>query len=199
MAGIRETDINKTREKTRALVESALLIAVGFVLSYITLFKMPQGGSVTPLSMLPLLMIGLRHGSKWGLAGGFVYAGLQMIQDFWPPPTGTVPGYIAVVGLDYIAAFTVLGLSGLFKGRKYGLIYAAPLCLSLRFICHFISGIVVWGVYAGELPVWLYSLTYNGPYMGIELAMTMVVGAVLCKTAPVLFTKTPLSPPSRRQ
>jgi len=177
----------KSRERLRALVESALLIAIGFVLSYVTLFKMPQGGSVTPLSMLPLLMIGLRHGLKWGLAGGLVYAGLQMIQEFWPPPTGTVSGYIAVVALDYIAAFTVLGLSGLFRGKQYGLLYAAPLCILLRFICHFISGIVVWNVYAGELPVWLYSLTYNGSYIAIELVMTMAAGAVLCRTAPMLF------------
>ena len=184
-------EIVNSRRKLLALVESALLIAVGFVLSYITLFKMPQGGSVTPLSMLPLLMIGLRHGLKWGLAGGFVYAVLQMIQEFWPPPTGTVEGYIAVIMLDYVIAFSVLGLSGLFRGKQYGLLYAAPLCIFLRFLCHFISGLVVWNVYKGELPVWLYSLTYNGPYMGIELAMTTAVGVVLCKTAPILFRLKP--------
>jgi len=180
-------DTNKSRENLRALVESALFVAVSFILSYITLFKMPQGGSVTPLSMLPLLTIGLRRGLKWGLGAGFVYAGLQMIQQFWPPPTATVAGYVAVVTLDYMAAFTVLGLSGLFKGKKYGLLYAAPLCLILRFLCHFFSGVTVWGVYAGELPVWLYSLSYNGTYMGVELAMTMIVGVILCKTAPELF------------
>jgi len=180
-------DINKSREHLRSLVESAVLIAVAFVLSYVTLIKMPQGGAVTPVSMLPLLMIGLRCGPKWGLGAGFVYAGLQMMQEFWPPPTATVQGYVAVVMLDYVAAFTVLGLSGLFRGKKYGLLYAAPLCLLLRFLSHFFSGVVVWGIYAGDLPVWLYSLTYNGSYMGVELAMTMLVGAILCKTAPELF------------
>jgi len=180
-------DVNKSREHLRSLVESAVLIAVAFVLSYVTLIKMPQGGAVTPVSMLPLLMIGLRSGLKWGLGAGFVYAGLQMMQEFWPPPTATVQGYIAVVMLDYVAAFTVLGLSGLFRGKKYGLLYAAPLCLLLRFLSHFFSGIVVWGIYAGDLPVWLYSLTYNGSYMGVELAMTVLVGAILCKTAPELF------------
>ena len=178
---------SKSREKIRALVESSLLVALGFVLSYFTLFRLPQGGSVTPFSMLPIMMIGLRHGLKWGLAGGFVFAGLQMLQQFWPPPTGTVEGYIAVILLDYVFAFTVLGLSGLFKGKRYGLLYAAPICLFLRFMSHFISGIIVWNIYAGELPVWLYSLTYNGSYMGLELVLTMIVGAVLCRTAPVLF------------
>jgi len=178
---------SKTRKELRSLVESSLLIALGFVLSYISLLRLPQGGSVTPFSMLPILMIGLRHGLKWGLGGGVVYSGLQMLQQFYPPPTATVSGYISVVLLDYIIAFTVLGLSGFFRGKQYGLLYAAPLCLVLRFLSHFASGIIVWNIYAGELPVWLYSLTYNGSYMGIELVLTMIVGAVLCRTAPVLF------------
>jgi len=176
------------RENLRALVESSLLIALGFILSYITPFKLPWGGSVTPLSMLPILMIGIRHGLKWGLAGGFIYAGLQMLQQFWPPPTGTVEGYIAVVFLDYIAAFTILGLSGLFRGRKFGLLIAAPLCTTLRYLSHFVSGIIVWGVYAQDMPVWLYSLTYNGSYMIPEIVLTTAVSAVLCITAPpILF------------
>ena len=183
--------MNKANSRSHilALVESSLLVAVGFVLSYITVVKMPQGGSVTPLSMLPILMIGLRHGPKWGLGGGFVYACLQMLQEFWPPPTGTALAYIAVIMLDYIATFTVLGLAGFFKGKKYGLLYAAPLCMILRFLFHFASGIAIWHEYAGDLPVWLYSLTYNGSYLGVELAGTMAVGFVLCRTAPILFRK----------
>ena len=179
---------SKSRKELRALVESALLVALGFILSYITPFRLPWGGSVTPLSMLPILMIGLRHGLKWGLAGGFIYACLQMLQQFWPPPTGTVQGYIAVVMLDYIVAFTVLGLSGLFRGMKFGLLIAAPICLTLRYLSHFISGMVVWGIYADGMPVWLYSLTYNGSYMIPEIVLTTIVSAVLCATAPpILF------------
>ena len=184
----------KKHKELRSLVESSLLIALGFVLSYISLFRLPQGGSVTPFSMLPILIVGLRHGIKWGVGSGFVYSGLQMLQQFYPPPTATVAGYISVIMLDYIAAFTVLGLSGLFKGRQYGLLYAVPICLILRFISHFASGIIVWNIYAGELPVWLYSLTYNGSYMGIELALTMIAGAVLCRTAPFLFIKSSTLP-----
>jgi thiamine transporter len=90
--------------------------------------------------------------------------------------------------LDYILAFSVLGLSGFFKGKPYGLLYAAPLCIFLRFLSHFVSGIVIWNIYAGEMPVWLYSLTYNGSYMGLELAITVTVSAILCKTAPILFS-----------
>jgi len=176
----------------RALLESSLLVALGFILSYITPFKLPWGGSVTPLSMLPVLMIGIRHGLKWGLAGGFLYSGLQMLQQFYPPPTGTVEGFISVVMLDYIMAFSVLGLSGFFKGKKYGLMIAAPICLSLRFVSHFISGIVVWGIYAEDAPVWLYSLSYNGSYMIPEIVLTTIVGVVLYYTAPlILFSAAP--------
>jgi len=184
--------IKNSHENLRALVESSLLVAIGFALSYITPFRLPWGGSVTPLSMLPILMIGLRHGLKWGILGGIVFACLQMLQQFWPPPTGTIEGYIAVVMLDYIVAFGVLGLSGLFRGKKFGLLYAAPLCLCLRYLSHFISGMVVWGIYADNMPVWLYSLTYNGSYMIPEILLTTIVGAVLCLTAPpILFNFTP--------
>ena len=180
----------ESRENLRALVETSLLVAIGYILSFVSHLiglEMPQGGSFTLLSMLPILTIGLRHGVKWGLGGGFVYACLQMLTQFMPPPTGTIFGYISVIMLDYIIAFTVLGLSGFFRGNKYGLLYASPLCLFLRFICHFVSGIVIWNMYAGELPVWLYSLSYNGSYMGFELVSTMVVGAILCSKAPFLF------------
>ena len=186
---------SKSRENLRALIESSILIAIGFALSYVSPLRLPFGGSVTPLSMLPILMIGVRHGLKWGLLGGFVYAGLQMIQQFWAPPTGTVAGFVAVIMLDYVVAFTVLGLSGLFKGRKYGLLFAAPLCLTLRFASHFISGIVVWGVFAEDMPVWLYSLSYNGLYMVPEIVVTTVVSAALCVVAPpILFN---LSTPAK--
>ena len=181
--------IDKVRgqKNLRALIESALLIAIAFILSYITLVKLPQGGAVTPLSMLPLLMIGLRHGPKWGICGGFIYACLQMLQEFWPPPSGTVTAYISVILLDYIIAFSVLGFSGFFRGRRYATLLAAPFCIFLRFLSHFFSGIFIWSVYAGGRPVWSYSLIYNGSYMGIELVLTTVVCITLYKTAPFLF------------
>ena len=176
-----------SRENVRALTESAILVALGVILSYLVLFRMPQGGSVTPFAMLPVIVIGIRRGLKWGLGSGFVFACLQMIRQFWPPPTATVEGYIAVIMLDYILAYSVLGLSGIFKGKKFGLLFAIPLCITLRFFSHFLSGIIVWSIYAGDQPVWLYSLIYNGSYMGVELVITMAVGAVLCTAAPVLF------------
>jgi len=177
----------KSRENLRALVESSALIAAGFALSYLVLFRLPQGGSITPFSMLPILMIGLRRGFKWGIGGGIVYACLQMLQQFWPPPSGTVTAYISVVLLDYILAFCVLGLSAIFRGKRYGLAYASVLCIFLRFFCHFISGVVIWSDYWRDPGAWLFSLTYNGSYMGVELVLTTIVAFLLCTSAPVLF------------
>ena len=178
----------KRQENLRALAETAMMVAVAFILSFITLFKLPNGGSVTPLSMLPIIVIGLRRGVKWGIGGGIIYACLQMLQSFYPPPTATAMGYAAVVFLDYIFAFGLLGVSGLFKGKRYGILFAAPLCVFLRFLCHFASGIVIWHPYAPEgARVWLYSLTYNGSYMGVELAMTVIAGFLLAKMTPFLL------------
>jgi len=184
----------------RALVESALLVAIGFALSFVRFTIMPQGGSVTLLSMLPILMIGLRHGLKWGLLGGIVYAGLQILQQVWAPPGGTLGAWIAMLAFDYILAFSVLGLSGLFKKSGDGILYAVPLCLGLRYLFHFISGVLIWGYFiTGSLSlsdnlayaeVWSFSLAYNGTYMIPEIAFTMIVGILLYKKAPTLFTVT---------
>jgi len=191
-------ETTKSKE-LRALVESAILVGIGFALSWVRFTVLPQGGSVTLLSMLPLLMIGLRHGLKWGLLSGIVYAGLQMLQQVWAPPTGTVGAWIAMLLLDYILAFTVLGLSGLFKNRKNGILFAVPVCLLLRYFSHFISGVLIWGYFVTgshaltdnlSVPaVWTVSLTYNGSYMIPELVFTMVVSVILWRTAPMLFQK----------
>lgn len=196
----------------RSLVESAILVGIAFALSYVRV-SLPFGGSVTVLSMLPILLIGVRHGIKWGLGSGLVFAGLQMLQQFWAPPTPTFIYFFAVVMLDYVVAFTVLGLSGLFRGKKWGLMYASLLCLPLRFLSHFASGVLVWGYWATywdfpnwletfmagrslfgvDAVVWFYSIIYNGLYMGPELVITTIAAAILCKTAPSLFKVQPQS------
>ena len=83
--------MSKTYSKTRILVECALMIAIGTVLSNIKFFTMPNGGSITLLSMLPFVLVSFRHGAKWGLFTGFVNACLQMIMGFYPPPASTLP------------------------------------------------------------------------------------------------------------
>ena len=115
----------------RRLTESAILIALGFVLSYIQVKAWPQGGGITCFSMLPILLIGFRHGLWWGLGSGLVYSVLQLLQNHaLVPPADGLGTYFAMVALDYVLAFGVLGLSALFRKKKYGLVYASLVCLT---------------------------------------------------------------------
>jgi len=130
--------MSKTYSKTRILVECALMIAIGTVLSNIKFFTMPNGGSITLLSMLPFVLVSFRHGAKWGLFTGFVNACLQMIMGFYPPPASTFLYFLGEVLLDYVLAFMALGLAELFarpfKNRTVGVAvgtFAAGFTLSL--------------------------------------------------------------------
>ena len=96
--------MSKTYSKTRILVECALMIAIGTVLSNIKFFTMPNGGSITLLSMLPFVLVSFRHGAKWGLFTGFVNSCLQMIMGFYPPPASTFLYFLGEVlcnGITY--------------------------------------------------------------------------------------------------
>jgi thiamine transporter len=171
-------------KKTLVLVECALLVALGSVLSLIKIGA-PYGGSFTLASMAPIVLISYRHGIKWGLGSAFVYSLLQMLlpPGFYPPPTKTLLNFAGVVLLDYVVAFTVLGAAAFIgkplKNRALGGAVGAASVTFLRFVCHFVSGILIWGSYAEGQPVWLYSLTYNGSYMLWEIIVTTAVTAIL--------------------
>jgi len=173
---------------TKRLTTSAILIALSAVLSVITVLKMPYEGSVTAASMVPVLAIGFIWGTRQGIVSAFAYALLQMLLGFSAPPVQTVWYFLAVVMLDYIIAFGVLGLSDIFYkmfGKfKYKIALSGGICVILRFLCHFLSGILIWSTYApeGQSPA-LYSLIYNGSYMGVELVITVLVLLLL---APVI-------------
>ena len=169
---------------TRALTESAIMIALATVLSLYAVFKLPNGGSVTIGSMIPILLISLRYPFHWSIAVAFAYSLVQMLTGFYAPPVENLINYILVVLLDYVVAFSVLCLIGpIYQSlgqampARYKLVLAASLCFLLRFVCHFLSGIIIWGVYAPEgQAVWLYSLVYNGSYM---LGECVVSGLIL--------------------
>ena len=166
---------------TKKLTTSAMLIALSLILSMIVLFNAPYGGTVTAGSMVPVIIIGILLGNKWGLLSGFVYSLLQMLTGgIVPPPTPSLLLYVLVILLDYLVAFTVLGLSGLFmnsiKNKKVSIPLSGAFVMLLRFICHFLSGILIWHTYAPEgTPVWLYSLLYNGGYMLPEIVISTLV------------------------
>ena len=180
-------------EKTKLLAEGAAMVALATVLSFIRVFKLPWGGSITLLSMLPIVLFSIRRGVKMGLVVSFVYALVQFGQGIMDGLFGwglTAGMLIACIVLDYLAAFTVLGLAGLWRkkglpGRLAGILLA----VGLRLICHVLSGVVIWGSF-GELwsgfstdNTWLYSFLYNGCYMLPEMIFTMI-GAVALLKAP---------------
>lgn len=165
--------MNKFSPRIRALCESAILIAMGLVLSFVKVYEMPNGGSITAVSMLPVLLIGVRWGLGWGLGSAFVFSLLQFL-------TGIYAITPLALFLDYILAYSVLGLSGVFKGKTYGLVAASFICGSLRFVVHWISGATVWAsTLPAGIPVWYGSLTYNLSYMLPEVALTVLVAALL--------------------
>ena len=177
--------MSKTYSKTRTLVECALMIALGTVLANIKIYELPNGGSITLFSMLPFIMISFRHGVKWGLFTGFVNSLLQMLLGFYAPPA---PGILPLVGmilLDYVLAFTLLGLACViakpFQNRLVGVAVGTAVVCFIRFMCSFLSGVLIWGNLSDGLPAWIYSLTYNGSYMLPNTIMALVIAAVLYK------------------
>lgn len=179
--------------KTKILVEGAVMVALATVLSFIRVFKLPWGGSVTLLSMLPIVLFSIRRGIGPGLTVSFVYSLIQFAQGVmdglfgW----GLTPGMLlACIFLDYIGAFFVLGIAGIFRKKGLpGWICGISLSVILRFVFHFLSGVIIWHSY-GELwqgfsteNTWIYSFLYNGCYMLPELIFTLA-GAVALLSAP---------------
>jgi len=160
-------------------------MALACVLSELK-FEMPYGGSITAFSMVPILFAAFRNGTRWGLLTSFVYSLVQLFLGFKNVLyCKTLATQALCILFDYVVAFTLLGLAyALAKpfggARSRFSVAAGSFCaILLRFICHFISGVLIWGEYAPEgTPVWLYSLSYNVLYMLPELVMA-VIGTIL--------------------
>ena len=165
--------------KTKVLVYGALCIALSFALSYVKLFSMPLGGSVTLCSMLPLMFYAYRFGTPAGLLAGLAYGLLQFIQK---PEVA----YWLQILVDYPLAFAMLGLAGLTRNPSQldaGMAWRLPAGILLagigRLLCHVVSGAVFFGMYAPEgMNPWWYSFLYNGGYLGIDTLLCLVVASV---------------------
>lgn len=176
--------------KIYALCQSAIFIALGTLLSFLPVYEMPMGGSVTLVSMLPILFIGLKFGAKWGLGSSLVYALIQLGQALIKGNvfiyTVTVYAVIICVLFDYLVPFTVLGFSFIAspkKGEKLSIVKTLivfGIIIFVRFLCHFITGMTIWGQWDdGFIGAFVYSLTYNGSYMLPELIITLLVAGYL--------------------
>ena len=175
--------------KTRIMVEGALMVALNTILSLIQ-FNGPwiNGGSVTAFSMVPICLFAYRHGLKWGMLTGFVAGILQLMVGLSSLKGLTALIFVGAIVLDYLLAYALLGFAGIFKNRiqnkilSIGLGFA--LASTLRFICHVISGFLLWGSLLNDgFGAVIFSFTYNIGYMGPEILITILGG---------IFIATPL-------
>lgn len=183
----------KAKWSATTIAFAALTIALSFLLSNIRLYRMPQGGSITPASMLPLMLFAYAFGTVPGLLTGLAYGVLQYLQT--PGMLPIAPFYaVCQIVLDYLLAFAMVGLAGLFRGwtRKGGkepvaLGCGITLAMVMRFVCTVASGVLFFAEYAegsGQSPL-VYSILYNGAYMLPEtvicVALGMLIGPRLAK------------------
>lgn len=155
-------------KKTRILTECAVGVALAVLCSFIKVWEMPQGGSIA-LTMVPLFIISYRRGVGAGVLSGAVYGVVSLIF------AGVVYHPMSIL-LDYVLAFGVIGISGLFKKNLSGIIFGTTAGVAGRFISSLISGAVLFGSYApeGQNP-WIYSLVYQTTYLLPELIICLVI------------------------
>lgn len=210
--------------KTKKLTESAMLLAVAIVLELVSKMfipEMPFGGQVTLASMLPVVLISYRHGVRWGLISGLCYAMIEMAIGARTVAAAFQPGYFGdgvmllnafiMCILDYLVAFTVLGLGGIFRNRiKHP--GAALMCGSLvalggRYLAHIASGYILFAGWAewfftqDGFPGWgaalvaalspealglVYSIVYNGFYMIPEMIVTAAASLLIARVPQIV-------------
>lgn len=157
------------KPNTKALTISALLIALSMILGRIKLFEMPQGGSVTLLSILPVVLCGYLLGTRRGVMAGICVGLLNLIFG----PYVIHPMQLL---LDYPVAFGALGLSGIVRDRKNGLTLGYLVGLGARYLCAVLSGIIFFGAYAPSgFNAVTWSLWYNLTYLAIEGVITIII------------------------
>ena len=212
--------------KTKRITESAMLIALAVVLEIVgrTLIPpMPFGGQLTLCAMLPIVLISYRHGVRWGLTAGFAYALVQMALGADTVSAAFQPGYfgdgtmignaVIMCALDYILAYTLLGLGGLFRNKiansGLSLMLGSIVALGCRYIAHILSGYILFsgwaewfftqeGFYAwgatlverlsADMLGFVYSVVYNGMYMVPEIILTAIAAWLLARI-PRIVTK----------
>lgn len=209
------------------LVESAIMIALSAVLELVSKSIIPElafGGQITIVSMLPVVLVGWKYGIGKGLATGFIYSlvemamGVSTISKLIMPASDEYLGGLGKILLmfifDYILAYTVLGLGAMYKKvikkNWVSLALGAATVLILRYICHIISGYVLFGAWAewfftqegfyswgqviidkfsGNVLSFVYSVIYNGFYMVPEIIITTIVAGVIGKIPQITNTK----------
>lgn len=212
-------------QKVRKLVTSTMLVALGtaisFVCTLIPFLNLPFGGTITICSLLPLVLISWMYGLGWGFGSAFVYAILQMAIGFRTVAALFTPGddsymgsvwiALCIILLDYILAFTSVGIGGIFRGMKSktaALVLGSLTALLICYLFHVLSGVLFYGAWAewfftdtviadwsisksimnnftGTSLATVYSFVYNGCYMIPEMIIT-AVGAAAVSALPMV-------------
>ncbi len=169
-------------KRTRDLTEIAIGIALAAVCSFICVYKMPQGGSVS-MTMVPILLIAFRSGAVSGMLTGGIYGLVSLLI------AGELFHPLSIL-LDYVLAFALVGLAGLFKNDAKGIILGSITGVLGRFLSSYISGVTIFASYApqGQSP-WLYSLIYQVTYLVPELIISAAVLLLLRNKTPGLFER----------
>ncbi|MCR5093302.1 MAG: energy-coupled thiamine transporter ThiT [Lachnospiraceae bacterium] len=158
----------------RQLVYCSAALAIGFILSFVKIVHLPWGGSVTLCSMLFITLIGYWYGPRIGLMAAFAYGLLQFVQG-----GGSYMLSPLQVCMDYIFAFTALGLAGFFSNKKHGLVTGYIVAILVRGLFHSIGGYLFWMDYMPEdFPkalTFAYPIIYNYAYILLEGALTVVI------------------------
>ncbi len=166
--------MRKIKFNTQMITLVGISVALSTVLQLITIIKLPQGGSVTAGSMVPIVLISLFYGPEVGFLTGFLFG----IINFIISPVALHPVQVL---FDYPLPFMAIGIVGYFKSCNIkGILSGVILAMLARFTCHFISGVVFFGSYAPKgTSVYLYSLIYNGSYMSLEALITCIIIGIL--------------------
>ena len=211
--------MTKTKNKTYVLVECAILLAMATLLSFFPKFEglWPNGGSITLCSMLPVIVISYRHGLGWGLLSGFAFSLLQLLTGGFYSAGTSIWMVLATLLLDYVLPYTAIGLGGIFRGKLKNtaaeISLGTVVALLIRYLCHVISGIVLWydigyatemltsegfafglgakvaASFSGTKLFVFYDLLYNGSYMIPEIILTTIGALLISKIVTRDFSK----------
>lgn len=187
------TDKDKSGFDTRSITFAAVCVALSFALSYVRLFKLPMGGSITLASMLPLMLFSFMFGCRKGIIVGLAYGVLQAIQDPWII-------HPAQFALDYLIAFASIGLCGCFKAKglhkknvRLQFVLGATVACGFRFLSHYLAGVFAFGAYGEFYAVeynmavlanpYMYSFVYQCMYVIPELIIVLIVGTIVLSSS----------------
>ena len=209
--------MKENKKRTEAITLSAIMIAfaisISAICSAVPFLNLPFGGGFTIASMLPIIVVAYMYGTKWGLLTAFVYSFMQMLLGFNTVSSFFFPGdsqmifhrAIIVCLIDYVVAYTVLGLGGVFRkkfGARKALCLGSIFAITLRYLAHIVSGAIFFGTWAEwfftqeGFPAWgqailnslsgdtlslVYSIIYNGTYMIPEIIITAIVACLVVR------------------